>query len=241
VAIKGKSRSRGRRLVAASPRPQLMVRKKPFWAKWWFWSIIGGVAVVLILFLVTNSVHKGNQRKRHERLAGAVQTFGGLIESKFPPSAHALGPTQFQMFPTLQADLDKLDKNQVTNRVAAATAKNFGAAAKQSGDAMAAIQVSKVIPQEFVSTELDLLDAQFLMVQSFKTDEVIAGLMTAATQVTGAQRTAILDQAKLLASQAAAQFDLGYSKLVNIRLKLGIQTIAPGLGASPPAGVGGGP
>src|SRR5713226_7769276 len=107
MAIKGKSKSRGRRLVAASPRPQLMMRKKPVFARWWFWTLVGLVAAAAILLGVVHAVHKSDARKRLERVGAAVSKFGGLVETKFPqPPASQQTGDQFVMFPTLQSDLD---------------------------------------------------------------------------------------------------------------------------------------
>ena len=57
MAIKGKSKSRGRRLVAASPRPQLMVRKKPVFARWWFWTIVGVAILGPVVILAARAVN----------------------------------------------------------------------------------------------------------------------------------------------------------------------------------------
>ena len=50
MAIKGKSKSRGgRRVVAAPPRPTLVVRKPPIWKRRWVWATLGTVGAAAIL------------------------------------------------------------------------------------------------------------------------------------------------------------------------------------------------
>ena len=228
MAIKGKSKSRGRRLVAASPRPQLMVRKKPVFARWWFWTIVAVVVVAAILFGVVRAVHKSNARKRHDRVAAAVAIYGHLVEAKFPrPPASQQTGDQFIMFPTLQSDLQKLSSGKEKPSVIKTAATRFAAAAKASADAIQKIDVSKAIPKDATSTELELLDAQFLIVQSFQIDQTVAGLMSAAADATPAARKAIVDQAKQLATEATLLFGQGYQKIINVRTKLGVQIQTP--------------
>jgi hypothetical protein len=238
VAIKGKSKSRGRRLVAASPRPQLMMRKKPFWVRWWFLSVVGLVIAGIILFGILRAVDHRNAKKRHERLGRAVSSLVTLVQDKFPGTAQQLGATQYQMFPSLQSDLDKLAKGAIPASTAEKTAKRFAADAKKSGDGIQAVQVEKIIPEEFTATRLEMVDARFAIVQSFRTDETIAQLMVAAANADPDQRKAIVAQAQALATQAAAQFDFGYQKLVNIGLKLGV--LRPSAPQLPGSGIPGG-
>ena len=57
MAIKGKGRTRSRRVVAAPPRPQLVVRKPPIWRRPWFLIAFGVVAVAGILVAVLTGIH----------------------------------------------------------------------------------------------------------------------------------------------------------------------------------------
>jgi hypothetical protein len=238
MAIKGKSKSRGRRLVAASPRPQLMVRKKPVFARWWFWTIVGLVVAAAILLGFARAVHKSNAHKRHERLAFAVTKFGQLVEQKFPPPpASQQTGDQFIMFPTLQSDLQKLSTGQEKPSVVQTATARFSAAAKKVADDIQKIDVSKVIPKDSVSTELELLDAQYLIVQSFQVDQTIAGLMSLAATATPQDRKAIVQQVKQLATEATVLFNQGYQKIINVRTRLGVQIQTP----LQPPGPSGGP
>lgn len=227
MAIKGKGRTRGRRIVAAPPRPQLMVRKKPLYARRWVWAAVALAVLAALSFLIWRTVQSRAEEARQEREARAVQTYSNLVQRRFPPDTQTAPPNRFLLFPTLIKDLDKLGKGRVPGPAAAKAARNFGNAAKDAAEGIDAIDVTRVIPEEFPETRIQTLDSQFLMVQSFRLYQNIAKAMGAAAEASGRARQQFIARAKQLVPQANALFNRGEQKLINIRVRLGIQTILP--------------
>ena len=71
MAIKGKGRTRSRRVVASPPRPQLVVRKPPIWRRPWFLIAFGVVAMAGILIAVFTGIHSSNVKKLKDDLLQA--------------------------------------------------------------------------------------------------------------------------------------------------------------------------
>src|SRR5438034_709031 len=63
MAIKGKGRTRSRRVIAAPPRPQLVIRKKPIWKRRWVWAAVGLAAAAGITTAVLLHIRSTNERE----------------------------------------------------------------------------------------------------------------------------------------------------------------------------------
>lgn len=222
MAIKGKGRTRSRRVIAAPPRPQLMIRKKPFVLRRSTWIGAGAVLLAGIGLLVFLALRSNRAEAREDRERTAVRVFANLIQANIPPGATSLGPSSNLVFPTVLQDLASLGAGDLKAPAATRKANELTRAAREGADGMEEIIVRRTIPDEFPQTRLELLDAQFMMAQGLRTYERVGGLMKAAIAETGAQRTAITEEAAELATQAGTLFDRGWTKLNNIRDRLGI-------------------
>lgn len=233
MAIKGKTKGRSRRVVAAPPKPTVYVRKKPLFARRWFLALIGALAVAGILFGVFTSIASSNRKKLHDRTASAVTQFATAVEGVFPPSpdSQALPPTGYVMYPTITDDLDKVAKGS-KDVDGAKKGASLAESAKASGDAIAKIDVQKIIPAEANvsearglrgpgATRLVLIEARYLIQQSFRTFAEVGGLMAQADGLEGKARTKLIDRAKALAAQAQDLFRRGYQKIQTLRAELG--------------------
>jgi hypothetical protein len=210
----------------------LVVRKKPIWARRWVLALVGSAAVLGILAaVILGKVLPDRRAATKQREIAAVSDYGSLVQQKFPPSAQAVPPTGFQMFPTLPADLSKLPT--IKPALARKAAKNFGDAARTAADGIQGIDVQKLVPEEFTQDRLDLVNGQFSMVQSLRLYETISTLMSTAAGAPKAERTALITRMQALAAQAQELFDHGYRQLVNIRVRLGIQPITQGAPQTP--------
>ncbi len=243
MAIKGKGRTRSRRVIAAPPRPQLYVRKPPMWRRRWVWAVVGTLAVAGALAVVLASLHTHHVRAERDRAAAfklrestAVNRLSAQLVPKFPTDAKLIPPDLPEFFPALSTDLDKLGKGQLTVKDATAEADAVTAAAKTAQTGVQAINVAKLIPTEFTitgrasvqgkgGTQQELLDGQFLMAQGFQLYQQVGAAMKEAAGATGPQRTALVTQAKDLLAQASALFDRGYAKLLQIRQALGLPSL----------------
>src|SRR6266571_5151419 len=229
MAIKGKTKSRSRRVVAVPPRPPVYVRKKPLFRRRWFLATVGAVAVAGILTGVLVHLSNNHRNALHARTLGAVTKFVGQVKGLFPPppDSQALPPTGFEVYPTLSSDLDSVAKgDKSVNGVD--KGNSLMSSAKASADAIAKLSVSNLIPEEANisegpglkgpgATRLVMIDAQFLLQQAFLTYSNVGGLMAQAGALQGTARTDLITRAKALVTTAQTLFSRGYEKMTTIQ------------------------
>jgi hypothetical protein len=234
MAIKGKTKGRSRRVVAAPPRPTVYVRKKPLFARPWFLALLAALAIGGILTGVLTSMASSNRKELHDRTASAVTQFATAVEGVFPPApdSQALPPTGYAMYPTLADDLDKVAKGD-KEVDGAKKGASLAESAKASGDAIAKLNVQRIVPADANvsegpglrgpgATRLVLIESRFLIEQAFRIYEQIGGLMAQAAGLEGKARTGVIDRANALTTQAGRVFRQGYQKIQTLRAELGI-------------------
>ncbi len=244
MAIKGKSKGRSRRVVAVPPKPPVYVRKKPLFRRTWFLVIVAALAIAGTLTGVFIAMGNNSRERLQQRTINAMTTFAAQVEGTFPPApdSQAVPPTGFVVYPALQSDLDAVLQGRKrvngTEFDGAAKAKSLQESAKASADAIAALNVTKIIPSEAEVTEargvrgqggtrLVMVEAQFLIGQAFELYQSVGSLMERAAGLPRGERRPLIDQAKDLTSQAQTLFNRGYQKITNIRSVLGTITLNP--------------
>lgn len=239
MAIKGKGKTRSRRMVAAPPRPQLMVRKPPIWRRPVTWVIVGAVLAAAIGYGAWKTIgdHRAASLKAQE--IAAVEKYNSLVSGQYPQDQQQLGGSTLQIFTSVGPELDRIDKGQVPASQIKSEAKNFGDTASKAADAIGAIDATKTIPNKLSVgestglhapglTQLTLAESQRYMVQAFKIYASVAGLMAVAADTpVGPRRTAVIAQAKSLMDTANTLFDRGHTMIANIRTVLGTQVETP--------------
>jgi hypothetical protein len=237
VAIKGKGRTRGRRVVAAPPRPQLVVRKPPIWRRRWVQILVGGLAAAGILTAVLLSMHSNNVKKLKDREAAAVATVGAQFVAQFPAD-HQIGQENlFFFYTTLSDAIDKLEKGQLSTKDADAVAKTVLDSATKAATAIGKIKVESLIPTSFnVSrvatasgkgiTRAELLEARFLMQQAFGLYGSMTAILKAGVEAKDAKQKALIDDLKQIGNQASQLFNQGWQIVAGIQTRLGIQSPA---------------
>jgi hypothetical protein len=246
MAIKGKSKSRGgRRVVAAPPRPTLVVRKPPIWKRRWVWATLAGVAAAVVLFGVLLKLHHSHQHAFRQKEIEAVQSFSQALERRLPPDRQVIPPDLIQLFPNLQTDLQNLGSGQLKDPTSAVDAgQKVATAATNSSNAISSMSLTKFFPLDFQVTGTSgvtgkgatlaaMQDAQFLISQSLKVYGEAGQIMKQAAEATGTERQALAQQGQDLLSSASTLFDKGLQKLLDLRRALGFKTINPGSGVQP--------
>jgi hypothetical protein len=247
MAIKGKGRARsGRRVVAASPRPQLFVRKPPIWKRRWLRLTALAVIVLAVAAGLWINVTGDHRSKFQARERAAVAAFSRQIFNAFPGDQSQIQPDVFVFYPSLTQDLDNLSKGKLSN---SAAKKKADLITTSAGEAQTQVQAGniKLISPTFTATTVpkaaakgltlnQLTDAQFLMGQAFGMYVQVGTIMKEAVAASGAQRTALIGEAKALYTQTGQVFDRGYRTLLLIRESLGIPFKFPSPGRAPPGG-----
>ena len=257
MAIKGKGRTRGRRMVAAPPRPQLVVRKPPIWRRPLVWAIVGVLAAGGILAGVLVTLHNRSARNFKSREIALVEQYTGKLQSKFPSDAQAVPPDLIAFYPKFTQLLQDLAAGKVKPADAISTAKQIQSTAQAAENGVGGLDLTKLIPADFTVTGLSnqlsptsgttgadeirangatrqvLQDAQFLMSQSFELWRQAGSAMEQAAKADPAARKAMTTEAIQLSQEAGTLFDAGYRKVIGIRNALGLQ--APTIPTQPPA------
>ena len=248
MAIKGKNRARSggsRRVIAAPPRPQLVVRKKQVWQRRGVWIGAGALVVAVILVLALNSVRTHHRAAERQTIADSVSTYSLLLTGKFPPDATTLPPTGYNIYPQLAADIASLEAGTLSGDTLKTKGSSLTTSASTSGDAIDKLDVTKIIPAKADvfevgdvrgpgATRLALGDGQFLIVQAFHVYAQIGGLFSSAVGLDAAGRKAIAAQAQALSQEAQSLFNRGWQEVINIKTAFGLNTQQP-FNPPPPA------
>jgi hypothetical protein len=244
MAIKGKGRTRSRKMVAAPPRPQMVVRKKPVLARRSTWVIVGLVVVAAIALGGAKWLRDRQASNLLTKEQTAIQDLAQRVTALFPADQSTpQGTNQTAVFPSLAQTLDQIDKGTMTPKAARKAAKAIADQASKAAEGIQKLSLKSITDDFTVGvtpqltakgmTSSVLNVAQDQMVKSFQLYQSIGGLMLAAAdQPKGPERTAIIAEAKRVQAVAADLFNRGYSTLVQIESILGLAQVS-GLAPSP--------
>ena len=249
MAIKGKGKTRSRRMVAASPRPQIVTRKRPFLLRRSTWIVAGIVVLAGAAFLAWHvwSNHQNAQELAKEQ--AALTAFRTQVDAALPADHSTPGGEEpAAVFTTLSATLDDATSGKLTPAKIRAAGRSIESDAAKSAKAMEAIKTTSLISGNFSAgpttamrtpglTQLTASNAQQSMVNGLRIYQSIGGLVAAAAdQPVGPKRAAIINEARALSSTAASTFgDNGYSQMIQLEATVG--NIAPST-ITPPGGTG---
>jgi hypothetical protein len=234
VAIKGKGKTRGRRIVAAPPRPQLVVRKPPIWRRR---SVLVSTALILVAAILAGvyiNIHSNNNKKLKEHETTAVANLSTQLFAQFPQDRQVIPPDLFSFYPSLGQDLDNLANGQLTAKDAETKAASLLDSASKAAVGIAKIDVNKLIPASFSISGIptaggkgitrdELSNALFLIQRSFRLYASVGNIMKAAIAAEGEQRQALVDEGKQTAALAGELFEQGYRNLARLHARLGLQ------------------
>jgi hypothetical protein len=238
MAIKGKGRTRTRKMVAAPPRPQMVVRKKPILARRSTWVVVGLVVLAAVALGAVKWVRDRQASSLLTREQTAIQDLAQRVTGLFPADQTTpQGTNQTTVFPSLAQTLDKIDKGTMTAKAARTAARSVADQAGKAADGMQKLSLKSITDDFTVGvtpqltakgmTSSVLNVAQDEMVKSFQLYQSIGGLMVAAVaQPRGPERTAIIREATRDQTIAADLFNRGYSTLVQIESILGVAQVS---------------
>jgi hypothetical protein len=248
LAIKGKGRTRSRRVIAAPPRPQLVVRKPLLWRRRWVRVVVVLIVLAGIGTGVTISVRRSHARHFKSKEVAGIEAYAAKLRATFPADRENVPPDLVAFFPNLSSDLDKLAKGTLKPADATTEAGKISTTAQAAANAIAALKVSSMIPSSFTVTGVsdgtggskpgdivargatqDLVnEAQYLMSQAFQVWTEAGTLMTQAAAATDPTvLKALVDSATKLDQRASDLFDHGYQKILAIENALGIVAQSP--------------
>jgi hypothetical protein len=215
VAIKGKGRTRGRRMVAAPPRPQLVVRKPPLWLRRSTWVGVAVVAVVGIGVAAALSIASSRADDRRNQALAALRRFTTQVHQALPEDRQAQAPDLVSVFPALGDDAAAMRSGDLGPGASREIASIVEGQARAAADSIDALVVSDIVPEGFRDLRTLLQDGQYLLVQSFRTFESAGGLMRVAPGLDGEQREAVLQQSQRMVSRGSSLFVRGYQKILD--------------------------
>jgi hypothetical protein len=212
MAIKGKRRPRGRRVVAAPPRPPLMVRRRALWQQRWFWIGLGVLAAAGIVLGVLLTMRSNDRKHDRVRRLAAAQNYSTAVQNALPDDRTAVAPDVIIPFASFRQTLDDLSggKGSATAKKDAVDVAN--AATKAASD-IGTVDTATLVPREFTDLRAALNDSKNLFVQSFRLYADAAKLVEEAADLPTADRKAILTTAGDVLSRASLLFQSGVRKM----------------------------
>jgi len=227
MAIKGKGKARSRRVIAAPPRPALVVRKPALWRRQWVRVVAGLLVLGAIGFGIFSILDSRSAKARKSREVLAVQEYVNLLRDALPKDRSAVPPDLVVIFASVSDDLPKIGTD-IKGSAASVRGSNITSEATASVEALDAIDIIGTIPDEFSDVQDELTDAQYLMTQAITIYERVGHLVQiAAGPIDKSKREAVIEQAQQLTQQAGDLFDTGYAKVVRLAKDLGISITIP--------------
>lgn len=230
MAIKGKTKSRSKKTVAAGPKPAYVAVKTPLIRRRAFWIGLAVVVAVASSAGIAYGIAKEHTRSREEELAKRLRTAATLYQSQVDPILAGVGqpnpPSSFTAMPTLPAAVADLQKG-TGKPSAAATADQAATAAatqaKTAYDALGAIDVTKIIANQGFdrSFALYMINSQKQMVAGLKMFEQGANLLSQASGLHGDQQVKLLDSTSQILALADSTFSDGYSDYIEAQFEAG--------------------
>lgn len=257
MAIKGKTKSRGKKTVAAGPKPAYVAVKTPLIRRRGFWI---GLAVVVALASIggitygfaKERTHSREEElaKREEELAKRLRTAMTQYQSQVDPILASVGqaspPSSFTAMPSLSAALGALQDGKGKPAAAAAAASTAAKQAKTAYAALDAIDVTVIIVDKGFDQgfALYMINSQKRMVAGLRLFEQAANLLSQASGLQGEDQTTLLDSTSGVLSLANSTFNDGYSDYIQAQSEAGTfqpSSVVPGAtGAVVPGATGAG-
>lgn len=250
MAIKGKTKSRGKKTVAAGPKPAYVAVKTPLIRRRGFWIGLAVVVALASIGGITYGFAKERTHSREEELAKRLRTAMTQYQSQVDPILASVGqpspPSSFTAMPSLSAALGALQDGKGKPAAAAAAASTAAKQAKTAYAALDAIDVTVIIVDKGFDQgfALYMINSQKRMVAGLRLFEQAANLLSQASGLQGEDQTTLLDSTSGVLSLANSTFNDGYSDYIQAQSEAGTfqpSSVVPGAtGAVVPGATGAG-
>ena len=236
MAIKGKGRTKTKR-VARAPRREPVAVKPPFFHRRWvqvLGAALGGAAIVLIGVWVARGLHKDQadtqSRNQARTKLAAAQAWKGTVEQALQKVST---PSKTGAPPSVLLQLDSafaaLGKPGPAPKKLAQALRAAESLATSASDTLRGFDVSGAVANKgFVAVEVNsFLDSQQQMAEAMQLYAQAAKVAESAAVASGAQRTTLVRTASGIRDEAAKLFQSGWSVYQQALYAGGIQALGP--------------
>jgi hypothetical protein len=235
MAIKGKGKTRSRRVVAAPPRPPVYVRKTPFFRRRSTLIVVGALAIIGITFATVQYFQNRGERELRRRETQAIRSFSNRLTAAFPTDRQVVPPDVYFFYQTFTEDLEKLEQGQLSSAQAIKRGEEVKKSATSAAGRVQRIEIDQLIATDLTVspdpniraegiTRQEVTDAQFLMVRAFRLYAAAGALVEEAGTVPKDRQDDLSRQAQGLMSQAIDLFAKGYRTVASLKARVGIKT-----------------
>ena len=240
MAIKGKGKTRSRRVIAAPPRPPVYIRKPPFWRRRSTIVVVAVLAIAGILTGTLKAIHGRNTRELRKRETRAVRTFANRLTAEFPTDRQFVQPDVYFFYQSVSKDLDSFGKGKGSPALIGKEGEQMTKSADAAVTRLGRVSVDRLVPADLTVshqaglqakglTRQELTQAKSMITQSFQL-YALAGTLTKLTaQAPASQRAEMVTEVQNLMGQAVNLFSSGYRVVSGLKNRLGIKT--PGTSA----------
>ena len=235
MAIKGKGKTRSRRVVAAPPRPPVYVRKTPFFRRRSTLIVLGALAIIGITYATVQFLQNRSERELRRRESQAVRSFSNRLTAAFPTDRQVIPPDVYFFYQSFNEDLERIEKRQLSSAEAIKRGKEVKKSATAAAGRVQQIEVNRLIPADLTVspdpairaegiTRREVTDAQFLIARAFRLYAAAGALVEEAAAVPKDRMDELSRQAQGLMSQAIDLFSKGYRTVASLKARVGIKT-----------------
>jgi hypothetical protein len=235
VAIKGKGKTRSRRVVAAPPRPPVYVRKPPFFRRRSTLAALGALAVIGIAYTTFQTLQNRSERELRRRESQAVRSFSNRLTAAFPTDRQVVPPDVYFFYQDFTKDLEQMEKGKLSSAEAIKKGQEVKKSAIAAAGRVQQIQIDRLIPADLTVsrdvnvraegvTRQEVRDAQFLIVRAFRLYAAAGALVEEAGAAPKNRQANLSRQAQDLMGQAIDLFSKGYRTVASLKARVGIKT-----------------
>ena len=227
MAIKSKTRSRGRRAAARSRKPVYVPVRTPILRRRGFWIGVLVVVVVGSAAGIAYGLAKEASNRRADELQARLATTMGTYQSKVDPVLAGVGtanpPVSFSALPDLHSAISGLNDGSVAPSDAATKARDSAEQAETAAKALGQIDVPTVVGGKGFTVEFVnyAINAKTRFVEALDLYQRVATLAETASTMQGQAKNSVLDSASGILATADKVMNDGYTDYIQAQTVAG--------------------